>query len=80
MCLGQRKHIVSFGEDDSEVKMHLLLHDLHVRLDVSEDSGLDLVAFFAVAGTADVDGGAFGLAGVGVGHDELWRKANEKDE
>lgn len=55
----------------------LLLHDLHGRLGVGEDGRLDPVAFFAVAGAAEVNGGAFGFAGVDVGHDALWDEANK---
>lgn len=47
---------------------------------MGEDGGFDSVAFFDVAGTAEVDGGAFELAGVDVGYDALWRKANETDK
>lgn len=40
----------------------LLLHDLHVLLDVGEDGGLDEVALVALALAADLDLGAFFFA------------------
>lgn len=49
----------------------LFLDDLHVRLGVGEDGGFDPEPFFAVAGAAEVDGCAFGFAGVDVGYDAL---------
>lgn len=77
--LGQWKQIVSFGEDDTKARTHLL-QDIHVRPGIGEDGGLNPVAFFAMAVAAEVDGGPCGLAGVHVGHDALWRKANETDK
>ena len=51
------------GADRAE---DLLLHDLHLRGDVAEDGGLDEVALVAVAPAADLDFGAFFLAGVDI--------------
>ena len=56
------------GADGAE---NLLLHNLHVRLDVAEDGGLDEVALVTVALTTNLDGGTFVLAGLDVVHDAV---------
>lgn len=49
----------------------LLADDLHVRLDVCEDGGLDKVALFTVSVSTKVNGRAFLFAGFDVAHDTL---------
>lgn len=56
------------GADGAE---NLLLHNLHVGLDVAEDGRLDEVALVAVAVTTNLDGGTLLLAGVDVAHDAV---------
>lgn len=56
------------GADGAE---DLLLHDLHVGADISEDGGLDEVALVAVALTTSDNGGALSLAGLDVAHDTV---------
>lgn len=56
------------GTDGAE---DLLLHDLHVGLDVGEDGGLDEVTLVAETLTTRLDGGTFVLAGLDVAHDTV---------
>ena len=56
------------GADGAE---DLLLHDLHVGLDISEDGGLDEVTLVAVALTTSDNGGTLLLTGVDVAHDTV---------
>lgn len=56
------------GADGAE---DLLLHDLHVGADISEDGGLDEVALVAVALTTSDNGGTLRLAGLDVAHDTV---------
>lgn len=50
---------------------NLLLHDLHVGSDISEDSGLDEVTLLAEALTTSDNGGTLLLTGVNVAHDTV---------
>ena len=56
------------GTDRTE---DLLLHDLHIRSDIAEDSGLDKVTLVTMALTTDLDGRTFVLAGLDVTHDAV---------
>lgn len=49
----------------------LLLHDLHVRLGIGKDGGVDEVSLVSVTVTTKGDSGAVCLAGVDVRHDAL---------
>lgn len=56
------------GADGAE---NLLLHNLHVRLDVAEDGRLDKVSLVTVALTTNLNSGTLLLAGLDVVHDAV---------
>ena len=57
--------------DAADGAKDLLLHNLHVFLDVGEDCGLNEVALVALALAASLDGGTLVLAGLDVAHDAI---------
>jgi hypothetical protein len=56
------------GADRAE---DLLLHDLHVRLDIGEDGGLDEVSLISVSLTTNLDLGTGLLALLNITHDAV---------
>lgn len=57
--------------DSADRAEDLLPHDLHVRLDVGEDGGLDEVALVTVALAANLDSSTLLLTGLDVAHDAV---------
>ena len=64
-------------DDDTDGAEDLLLDNLHLRLDVGENRGLDEVAFVSVTLTAEVDSRALLPAVINVTHDALCREDSE---
>ena len=60
-------------DDHRDGAEDLLAHDLHVRLGVREDRGLDEVAGVASLGATDLEGRALLLAGLDVAENTLKR-------
>lgn len=58
-------------DHDTDRPEDLFLYNLHFRLDVREDGGLNEVALLAMSLASVVDGGAVLLAGLDVAHDTL---------